>query len=93
METIIRHLRLVNPDTPVLLLSLTALKADDDEPNAEGTYPWPNKYTPALVAYNEDLERVAIREDNVHYQDCLRVLLSDDGVCCLTLHYHNIYTS
>lgn len=80
VETIIRHLRLVNPDTPVLLLSLTALKADDDEPNAEGAYPWPNKYTPALVAYNEELERVAIREDNVHYQDCLGVLLSDDGI-------------
>lgn len=84
VESIVQHLRHVNPETPILLLGLTALREEED-PNADGLYQWPNKYTAGLVAFNEDLERVAIREDHVHYQDCLGVLLSDDGVCCLPL--------
>ena len=57
--------------------------ADQEEPNAEGVFPWPNKFTAATEMLNEQLDQVAIRLDDVHYHDCHHVLLADRGVSFL----------
>lgn len=79
VDEILQHLRLVNPETPILLLSLLPM-TEEEEPNASNVYPWPNKFTPAVTALNGDLERLATRQQDVHYQDCHQVFLSADGV-------------
>lgn len=82
IESIVQHLHQVNPDTPILLLGMVAM-ADQEEPNAEGVFPWPNKFTAATEMLNEQLDQVAIRLDDVHYHDCHHVLLADRGVSFL----------
>lgn len=75
VESIVEHLLLVNPNTPVLLLAILAM-ADVQEPDESGVFPWPNKFTPATNALNEAFELMASRHDGLHYADCHEALLS-----------------